>query len=159
MLWRKGIPRCQYTQLTRNTWMTFDDITRAFCALAATPDSIDDWMEPLERFVVLLYDRTRSQESVNQARKQLFTQESRTIDGLPPTQAALIRHMKRAAYQAGHCWGQMTFAASELPSPGDWGGRERTQVMESSLNHTTRSNPGLSCTPLPWMQKGMQWTV
>ena len=58
------------------TWMNFDDITSAFCALAATPDvsAIDDRMEPLERFVILLYDRTSSQESVNQARKQLFTQ-------------------------------------------------------------------------------------
>ena len=89
------------------TWRIFDDVTKAFCALAATPDAIDDWMEPLERFVVLLYDRISSQESVNQARKQLFTQKDKTIDGLPPTQAALIQHMKRAAYQAGHCWGQM----------------------------------------------------
>ena len=57
--------------------MNFDDITSAFCTLAATPDvsAIDDWMEPLERFVILLYDRTSSQESVNQARKQLFTQK------------------------------------------------------------------------------------
>ena len=45
-----------------DTWMTFDDVTRAFCALANTPDAIDDWMEPLEQFVVLLYDRTSSQE-------------------------------------------------------------------------------------------------
>ena len=29
-----------------DTWMTFDDVTRAFCALAATPDSIHNWMEP-----------------------------------------------------------------------------------------------------------------
>ena len=104
-----------------DTWMTFDDVTRAFCALANTPDAIDDWMEPLEQFVVLLYDRTSSQESVNQARKQLFTQKGRGIDGFPPTQAALIQHTKRAAYQAGHCWGHMMVAAPELPSPGDWG--------------------------------------
>ena len=52
--------------------------------------------------MVLLYDRTSSQECVNQARK--FTQKGRAIDGLPPTQAALIQHIKRAAYHAGHCW-------------------------------------------------------
>ena len=108
-----------------DTWRIFDDVTKAFCALAATPDAIDDWMEPLERFVVLLYDRTSSQESVNQARKQLFTQKGRAIDGLPPTQAALIQHIKRAAYQAGHCWGQMMVAAPELPSPGDWGWKRK----------------------------------
>ena len=41
--------------------------------------AIEDWMEVLERFVVLLYDRTSSQESVNQARTQLFTQKGRAI--------------------------------------------------------------------------------
>ncbi len=71
---------------TWDTWTTFDDVTRAFCALAATPADIDDWMKPVERFVVLLYDRSSSQESVNQSRKQLFAQKGRTIDGLPPTQ-------------------------------------------------------------------------
>ncbi|KAF3849995.1 hypothetical protein F7725_019714 [Dissostichus mawsoni] len=40
-----------------------------------------------------------------------------TIEGLSPTQAALIQHTKRAAFQTGHCWGQMMFAAPELPSP------------------------------------------
>jgi len=64
-------------------------------------------MQPLERFVVLLYDRTSTEEGVNQARKQLFSKKDRAIDDLPSTQAALIQHTKRAAYQAGHCWAQM----------------------------------------------------
>ena len=52
----------------------------SFCALAATPGSaIEDWMEVLERFVVLLYDRTSSQESVNQGSKQLFTEKRRAM--------------------------------------------------------------------------------
>ncbi len=29
-----------------------------------------------------------------------FAQKGRAIDGLPPTQAALVQHIKRAAYQA-----------------------------------------------------------
>ncbi len=78
-------------------------------------------LEPLERFVVLLYDRTNGLGSVNQARKYLFTQKSRTINNIPPTKASLMQHTKRAAYQAGHCWGQMMIAAPELPSPSDWG--------------------------------------
>jgi hypothetical protein len=31
--------------------------------------------------------------------------------------------------------------------------------MGSLLDYTTRSDPGLSRTPMPWMQKGMQGTV
>ena len=83
------------------------------------PDShaIDDWMQPLERFVVLLYDRTSTEEGVNKKRKQLFSKKGRGIDGLPPSQAALIHHAKRAAYQAGHCLVQLMIHAPELPSP------------------------------------------
>ena len=87
-------------------WKAYTDVTPAFCALAArpTPQSIDTWIERVERFVVLLNDRTSSQMCVNSARKELFTQKGRTIDGLPPTKAALVQHIMRAAYQAGHCW-------------------------------------------------------
>ena len=45
---------------TWDTWTTYRDVTPAICALGAMTDprAIDEWMEPLERFVVLLYDRT-----------------------------------------------------------------------------------------------------
>ena len=102
-------------------WNPYDEVTPAFCAVAATPESVENWLGPLERFVVLLYDRTSSQELDNGARKQLFTQKGRAIEGLTPTQAALLQHTKRAAYQAGHCWAQTMIAIPELPSPGEWG--------------------------------------
>ncbi|XP_014664507.1 PREDICTED: uncharacterized protein LOC106806883 [Priapulus caudatus] len=44
-----------------DTWTTFDDVTRAFCVLAATPEAIEDWMGPLERFVVTGGGRGRTQ--------------------------------------------------------------------------------------------------
>ena len=72
-----------------DTWMNFDDITTAFCALAATPDvsAIDNWMERLEQFVTLFCAKNQSIRNS----KQLFIQNDRAIDGLlPPTPAALI---------------------------------------------------------------------
>ena len=56
----------------------------------------------LERFVVLLYDRTSDLELVNDARKWLFTQKSRTLDNIPPTQAALRQHIKQHIKQASY---------------------------------------------------------
>ncbi len=108
------------------TWKACDgvtNVTAAFCALAATPTPsiIDDYMDELERFVVLLYDRTSSYGHVNEARKHLFTQNGRSIDALPPTREALKQHIRRAAYQAGFCWGQMMVCRPELPSPSEWG--------------------------------------
>ena len=35
---------------------------------------------------------------VNEARKQLFSQKAKSIESIPPTQAALIQHTRGAAY-------------------------------------------------------------
>ena len=43
------------------------------------------------------------------------------MDGLPQTQAALVEHTKRAAYEADHVWAQMFKAVPKLPSPAEWG--------------------------------------
>ena len=118
MFWRQGQTDCMGHMVI---WNAYDEVTPAFCALAGTPESVENWLSPLERFVVLLYDRTSSQEFVTGARKQLFTQKGRAIDGLPPTQAALLQHTKQAAHQACHCWAQTMIATPELPSPSEWG--------------------------------------
>ena len=55
-----------------------DEVTPAFCGLAATPETVDDWLCPLERLLVLLYDCTNSPECVNGVQKQ-FTQKGRAI--------------------------------------------------------------------------------
>ena len=39
----------------------------------------------------------------------------------PPTREAPRQHIRRTAYQAGYCWGQMMVVAAELPSPSEWG--------------------------------------
>lgn len=133
-----------------NTWKLYDLVTPAFCALAATPSAqcIEQWLSLLERFVVLLYDRTSSLEHVNEARKELFTKKGRTIDRLPPTQAALIQHIKRAAYQAGHCWAQVMIAAPELPSPGDWGWKRKDQGHGWEVFWTTLPEATQACREL-----------
>ena len=104
-----------------DTWKAVDEVTPAFSALTVTPNTIDDWLETLERFVVLLYDRTSSLDNVNEARKMLFTQKGRELHHIPPTKAALQQHIRRAVYQAAYCWGQMLVCAPKLPSPNEWG--------------------------------------
>jgi len=42
------------------------------------------------------------------------------VELIPPTKAALEEHVKRAAYQGGHAWGQVLLPASELPPATSW---------------------------------------
>ena len=115
------VTRCHVLEAGANGLRGTHGTTPAFYAVAATPESVENWLGPLERFEVLLYDLTSSQECVNGARKQLLTQKCIAIDDLPPTKAALIQHTKRTAYQAGHSWAQTMIATPELPSPSEWG--------------------------------------
>ena len=76
-------------------------------------------MDIIERFVILLYDRTSICQDVDKARKKLFTRKH-NVQLIPPTKAALEKHVKRATYQGGHVWGQALLPAPALPSPVDW---------------------------------------
>ncbi|KAK7113984.1 hypothetical protein V1264_000124 [Littorina saxatilis] len=77
-------------------------------------------MVALERFVVLLYDKTSNCVDVNNARKHLFTKTGRQIDHIPPSKEALIQHCKRAVYQGAHIWSQASNPTPPLPDPSDW---------------------------------------
>ena len=126
------------------TWKVCDEVTAIFYALGATPTPsiVDDSLDTLEHFVVLLYDRTSNHEHVNDARKQLFTQKGRAIDALPPTREALGPHIRRTADQADYCWGQMMVVAAELPSPSEWGWMKSDtgwDVCWTTLTEATKS--------------------
>jgi len=77
-------------------------------------------IEKLERFVVLMYDRTSSCESVNECRRLLFTQKNRAIENIPPTLDALMQHVKRAALQT-RIWKTCLTAVNSTMNPCDWG--------------------------------------
>lgn len=52
----------------------FPQITETFSMLASVPEEIPEQaMALIERFVVLLYSRTSSQTTVNEARQELFS--------------------------------------------------------------------------------------
>ena len=79
----------------------------AFLRLSVKPSEMtDDDLAVLERFVVLLYDRTGELQKVNEATRYLFSKKSREMENIPPSQVALIEHAKRATFQAVHIWGQ-----------------------------------------------------
>ena len=52
----------------------------------------------IERFIVLLYNKTSTQVKVNEARRKLFCKRNKPLENLPPTQDALL-HVQRSIFQ------------------------------------------------------------
>ena len=98
-------------------------------------------MKLLEEFVVRLYSCSLDEvTTVNRARYELFHFLGKDFDNLPPTQNALDHHIRRAAYTAGHIWGQAMNKAPALPSPSLWG----YQMKEDMWQPTWISIPTIS---------------
>jgi len=92
----------------------------------------------LERIVVLMYDRTSESTEVNDARKQLLIQKSRTLENIPPTQAALKQHIKYTCHQA-NCWNQALVMDPKMPQPSDWGWTGWWQPLWTTLPEASKS--------------------
>ena len=124
-----------------NLLKTMPDMFTLFAKLSTTPDTISsDQMQQLERYVVLLYQRTSTLSSVNSARKHMFTQ-NRKMDNIPPSYAALEQHVRRAAYQAGHIWGQSLVADPVVPPPEQWGWKRVDDSSSSSNSENQALSP------------------
>ncbi len=112
-------------------------------------ESSDEAMQLLERFTVLLYDRTSELNSVNAVRKHLFTAKGRTLQNIPPIVSALEQHVKRATVL--HCKGVVSWGhAQEVQlldvSPDSWGWTSESgkwQPLWSSLPVASVSCRGL----------------
>lgn len=103
-------------------WTVFDEVSETFRTLSNRPTEVTTLdMQKLEKFVVLMYDRSSALNGVDEERLELFARKQRSYDAIPPTSAALKEHAKRAAYQAGIIWGQVTDPNPDYDSPANWG--------------------------------------
>ncbi|KAG0721106.1 hypothetical protein GWK47_047115 [Chionoecetes opilio] len=75
-----------------DTWKVFDELTPALVHLSTgTADISDDVVAVLERFTILLYDRTINLVNIDEARQALFTKKGRAMEAIPPTRGALVQ--------------------------------------------------------------------
>jgi len=99
-------------------WNVLPELTKALLKLSSAPSDVPEQvLHTIERFVILLYGSTCT--DTDKARKKLFARKN-NVELLLPTKAALEEHVKRAAYQGGHVWGQV-LPAPELPPAISWG--------------------------------------
>jgi len=62
-------------------WTALPELIQALTLLSTAPDRIDeDAMRTIERFIVLLYDRTSTATDIDKARRQLFVKKQHPAD-------------------------------------------------------------------------------
>lgn len=118
----------------KSAWQTWhcNDASSVFNKLSKYPPTVgDEDLEILEKYVVTMYDRSSTATCVNNARLELFARKQRSYQSIPPTQAALVQHLKRAAYQAACIWSQATVCQPETQSPADWGWIQEDDIWKT----------------------------
>jgi hypothetical protein len=105
-----------------DVWKKYPEVTDTFIDLFLVPGVISESIATdLQRFVIKLNDVNTDCDNVNVARKRLFSNKGKTTENISPTHDALMQHVRRAVYQAGHVWGQSLTSQQILPNPSDWG--------------------------------------
>lgn len=122
-------------------WMSFREIDCVWNQLCTGTSDIDDECHNLlQRFIVLLYDKTSDIQNINECRRVLFTRKNRAIENIPPTADALRQHIKRAAFQA-RIWNNSLDSQYTVPSPTNWGW---SQTSEGSYQPVWTTIPEVS---------------
>ena len=67
-------------------------------------------------FTVIMYNKNNTNQSVDDERRDLLCKKNKSMNHIPPTQDALLGHLKRAAYQ-GNIWTTNDQSIQQLPSP------------------------------------------
>jgi hypothetical protein len=77
-------------------WSVFENATEVFHCLSSPCDNLtQSEVGVLEEFAVIVYDRSSSTNKVNDASLDLFARKQGPYNGIPPSRAALIEHIKR----------------------------------------------------------------
>ncbi|KAG0721701.1 hypothetical protein GWK47_045906 [Chionoecetes opilio] len=120
-------------------WGAYTEVTDAFNFIVEHPHAqitVDcQEFQMLERFTVVIYDKTSPLVSVNEARKELFCQKNRTMENIPPTQQALLQHTKRA--------GTRLASGQPVTRPNN-----RHQLLKAAVGHWMQNKVLGSCLEL-----------
>ena len=92
-----------------STWEPLPELTDALLMFVGGPKEIPRWCNEcsIERFVILLFDRTSTCTKVDHARRKLFPQIKSVQQIIPPTRAALrkkVSRLKIATYNVTTDW-------------------------------------------------------
>jgi hypothetical protein len=113
----------------------FENATEVFHCLSSPCDNLtQSEIGVLEECAVIMYDQSSSTNKVNDASLDLFARKQCPYNGIPPSRAALVEHIKRSVLQVGHTWGQSLCKSPTLPSS-RWGWEKDSGVWSHTGHH------------------------
>ena len=95
----------------------------------------DEEKKVIERFVIIMYDRSSSATDIDSVRLDKFAHKQKSYDAIPLTNAALEYHIKRASYQASCIWSKATTRQMEILSPSEWGWKQQDNSWQILSGH------------------------
>ena len=126
-----------------HTWKCYPEAIECFHPLSSPQAMLsEEQFRVLERFVVIMYNRTTPHQDVNKARLSMFSQGTRSIESIPPTQAALAQHVRREACQESSisswsCLGMHTRSHSGTSKCSRMGMASIFRWMDTDLDNPT----------------------
>ena len=138
-------------------WEATPDLTESLVTLTSVPEQInnDVHVQRLEHMVVIMYSKSCGSSRVDEARYHLFSNGTKSLENLPPTQAALIQHIKRALLQASFYWNQATAVQQDIPEFNAWGWYRARLGNLTGLISETPVKPVLLHSPPLWLKESM----
>ena len=88
-------------------WKCYPEVTETMMELINDPEILTEngiHMERIEKFTVMMYSKSCSKNTVNEARVSMFQHNLKSLDRIPPTRAALYQHVKRTLLVAAYIW-------------------------------------------------------
>ena len=83
-----------------STWNSFPEATESFKQLSSIDTSDEEDIKVVERFVILMYDRTSGLSDVNKCRQHLFTKKSSPVKGVLQQRTHSCSTSKEQEYKA-----------------------------------------------------------
>ena len=106
-----------------DTWNMYPETTGQFASLMKNPQlgDVDAAMDTIERFVVLLYDKTNTGSEVNMVRFEIFARKGRVRQQHSTDEGCASSACEESSISGWALLGQAIEPQIELPRPAGWG--------------------------------------
>ena len=152
MLFRSGCDTTSqfYGVGKASAWKVFEDAPDLLEHLGEDSQISADVLAKAEAFVCKLYNPGTQEVEINKARAAAFRKSKKDLDALPPTQDALILHIKRANYQT-IVWNKALEPCPSLPKPEDSGWYYSEGLLKPKLMTQEKVINGVFTVSILWV--------